>query len=385
MPDNNPVDPNFARIETILSDSTKQRAAEVEKFNAVQEEIKVRLERVEKAKAAQTLSGEPTVRLPLGAITRGLVTGDWSGNEKVRDVGAEAKRDLSVGTASAGGYAVAPIYRPDLIDMLTAKSVLNLAGVTQISGIKGKSFTVPKLTGGSTFAYFAENGAITASDPTFDQVQATPHIGAARLKMSRLLADNSEPAVEQMARNMLTRDGGLFMDSTGLFGTGASSEPTGLINDASVPQAAVNGAVTLDQLHDLVSAVEAANGVVNLATTGFLMHPTDWGRIRKIKGTTNDHYIVNPDPTSAVKRTLFGYPVYLTSQIEGDAGTTTERVILFGDYSQLWHLVWNDFVIEATTTGGDAFANHQLWLKCVFADDWKVAQPNAFKFLYSIF
>lgn len=214
-----------------------------------------------------------------GAI-RGALTGRWDGFERVRDEGIEAEktRDMSVVIGSGGGYIVPATYSPNLIDRLFGQAQLRAMGITEITGVKGKTFTLPRLVSGTTVAYLAENIGLGATAPVFGQEVVEPHLAGAYCAMSRLLAENADPAAEQVVRRVLEEDASRFVDQTGLFGDGTGSNPTGLFNALSPTDH--DAQITLDKCLDAITAVEAANGIKNQAKAAFLMHPSLWGTLR---------------------------------------------------------------------------------------------------------
>lgn len=377
-----PVTPDAAitRIETLVSNESKARSDDAKKIQDRLAEQDVRFERLEK-RLTQNVSN-PAAKFQFSPVIRGLVTGRWDGFEKVRDEGVEAfnTRDMSVASASGGGYITPAVYRPELIDLLTEKAQLTSMGVTTITGAKGKTITRPRKTTGTSAAYLAENIALGATAPVFDQVQVAPHLAGAYTAMSRLLAENADPSVEQIVRADLSRGAALLQDETGLYGSGAGSNPEGLFENSSVSVTQVLSAITLDKCLDAISAVEARNAIVDPTKAAFLMHPSLWGALRKAKGSTNDHYILSNDMSSPTRRSIQGYPVYVSTLMERTTGGTDSAFTMaFGDWSQLEHWVWNDVAIEATNVGGDAFVKHQVLVKIVWADDWFVTQPNSFQ------
>ena len=138
------------------------------------------------------------------------------------------RRDLSVGTASAGGNLVATdLDAGSFIDLLRNASALDQAGATVLTGLVG-NVAIPRQSGAATAYWVAESGAPTESQQTVDQVSLTPRTVAAFTDYSRRLMLQSSIDVENMVRNDLARVLALKIDVAGLYGTGNSSEPLGL-------------------------------------------------------------------------------------------------------------------------------------------------------------
>lgn len=336
-----------------------------------------RIKALEESAKKNAVRSGGNARLPLNQIVRYLATG--KGDDQFRDEAQSAydARDMSVASASGGGYITPAVYRPEVIELLTAEALLTKMGINVITGARGKTLTIPRQTGGSACAYLAENTALGVTAPTFSQEVVSPHLAGAYSAMSRLLAENADPAAEQFVRMDLARSAALFADQTGLFGDGTGSNPTGLFNQ--VTPTVVGAAITLDRCLDAITAVESGNGIRNPAKAAFLMHPRLWGVLRKAKGSTNDHYILSNDQSSPTKRSIQGYPVYVSTAMEiTTSGTDDAYAMVFGDFSGLNRVIWDDVAFETTNVGGDSFVKHQTLVKVVWADDYLVSNDAQF-------
>ena len=138
------------------------------------------------------------------------------------------RRDLNVGTASAGGNLVATdLDAGSFIDLLRNASALDQAGATVLTGLTG-NVAIPRQSGAGTAYWVAESGAPSESQQTIDQVSLTPKTVAAFTDYSRRLMLQSSIDVENMIRTDLATVLALKIDLSGLYGTGSNSEPLGL-------------------------------------------------------------------------------------------------------------------------------------------------------------
>ena len=138
------------------------------------------------------------------------------------------RRDLNVGTASAGGNLVATeLDAGSFIELLRNASALDQAGATVLTGLTG-NVAIPRQSGAGTAYWVAESGAPTESQQTVDQVSLTPKTVAAFTDYSRRLMLQSSIDVENMVRTDLAARLALRIDLAGLYGTGSNSEPLGL-------------------------------------------------------------------------------------------------------------------------------------------------------------
>lgn len=144
------------------------------------------------------------------------------------DVLTGGQRDLTVGTATAGGHTVATnLLAASFIEMLRKKSVLMRAGATTLNGLVGQ-IAIPRQTGGATAYWVAESGAPTESAQAFDQVSMSPKTVGAFTDISRKLVLQSSIDVEGFVRRDLATVLALEIDRAGLYGSGSSNQPTGV-------------------------------------------------------------------------------------------------------------------------------------------------------------
>ena len=84
------------------------------------------------------------------------------------------KRDLTVGTATAGGNLVATdLLAGSFIDILRNRMAIMQAGTTVLSGLTG-NISIPRQTAASTAYWVGEGSAPTESQQAFDQVNMSP-------------------------------------------------------------------------------------------------------------------------------------------------------------------------------------------------------------------
>lgn len=146
-----------------------------------------------------------------------------------------AKRDLTAGTPSAGGYLVATDnLAGSFIDLLRNRTVVAKLGAVMLPGLVG-NVTIPKLTAGGT-AYWLTNEAtaITESNQTLGQLALTPKNVGAYTEVSRQLMLQSSPAVDALVMGDLAKVLGIAIDLAALEGSGASGQPTGISNTAGI-------------------------------------------------------------------------------------------------------------------------------------------------------
>jgi HK97 family phage major capsid protein/HK97 family phage prohead protease len=192
------------------------------------------------------------------------------------------RRDLNVGTASAGGNLVATeLDAGSFIDLLRNASALDQAGATVLTGLTG-NVAIPRQSGAATAYWVAESGSPTESQQTVDQVSLVPRTVAAYTDFSRRLMIQSSIDVENMVRNDLASVIALKIDYAGLYGTGSNSEPLGLKNTTGIgTEDFAAAAPTFAEVVALESDVATANAL--LGTPVYLMNAAMRGNLKTTK------------------------------------------------------------------------------------------------------
>jgi HK97 family phage major capsid protein len=194
------------------------------------------------------------------------------------------KRDLLVGTATAGGHTVQTnVVAGSFIDVLRNSMVLQGLGATMLTDLQGQ-VAIPRQTAGATAYWVAENGAPTESQQAFDQVALTPKTVGAFTDISRKLMLQSSIDIEQLVQSDLAKVLAIAIDTAGINGSGSSNQPLGVLNTSGIGSVAggTNGAiVTWQNLVDLEAAVGNAN-----ADVGALAYLTNAKQRGKFKGVT---------------------------------------------------------------------------------------------------
>jgi len=313
---------------------------------------------------------------------KAIIANDWTGAEFEREVFMNTK-DLNTGTGSQGGYLVPAEAITDMIEMLRANSVVMAAGATVMDNLSGSPVEIPKQTGGATGYWVAENAAITASDPTFGQIQLTPKQAAALIVLSNRLLRLSNPSVEDMIRKDLAQTIALLIDYAALRGTGGN-QPTGVSQVSGINTIAIGangGDFTFDHYADMEYELEADNAL--RGSLAFITHPKIVSKLKKQKvaqfsGDTGGDYVVVPMADNKIEE-ITGYKWLTTTQLPTNLtkGTSTDCTeVYFGNWQELIIGQWGGLEIKASEDA--AFANNQLWIRVIQEVDIAVRHPESF-------
>lgn len=266
------------------------------------------------------------------------------------------RRDLTAGTATAGGHTVSTdLLTQSFIDLLRNKMVTNMMGAQTLSGLNG-NIAIPRQTGGATAYWVAESGAPTESQPAFDQVAMNPKTVGAYTDISRKLLLQSSIDVEAFVRNDLATVLALAMDLAGINGSGSSNQPTGILQTAGIGSVAggTNGAAP-DWSHviDLESAV--ANVNADIGSLGYITNTKVRGVFKQTQKATNLPFIYGEGDNP-----LNGYKAGISNQVPSNLtkGTASAicSAIIFGNFADLIYGLWGvlDVLVDpytASTSG----------------------------------
>lgn len=273
-------------------------------------------------------------------------------------------RDLTVGTATAGGHTVATnLLASNFIDLLRNAMVIYGMGAQMLTGLVG-NIAIPRQTGGATAYWLAESGSPTEAQQAFDQVAMSPKTIGAYTDISRLLLKQSSVDVETLVMLDLAKVIALAIQSGAIKGSGSSNEPTGIINVAGIGSVAggTNGAApTYAHMVDLET--EVAQDDADVGTLGYLTNTKVRGTLKKTlefaaanservwkNGTVNDYKatVTNAIPSNLTK---------------GSASGVCSGVI-FGNWADLIIGMWGglDVLVDPYTGGTSGtvrIVNHQ--------------------------
>lgn len=273
-----------------------------------------------------------------------------------------AQRDLTVGTATAGGNLVATdLQASAFIDLLRNRSVVQRAGATVLNGLVG-NLAIPKQTGGATAYWVAESGAPTESQQTVGQVTMTPKTVGAYTDFSRKLMLQSSLDVENMVRNDLAQVIALAIDSAALYGTGADNQPTGLklISGINTKDFAAN-TPTFAEVVAMESEVAADNA--DIGTMVYMFNAAMRGALKTAeKSTGNPVYIFEGGQVN-------GYRTEVSNQVAAND-------IFFGNFADMLLGFWSGLDLTVDPYSGATAGT----MRVIALQDVDVAVRNAVSF-----
>ncbi|GAA4849710.1 phage major capsid protein [Pseudonocardia benzenivorans] len=244
---------------------------------------------------------------------------------------AEEARDLTVGSATAGGNTVPTSFYNRLVAHLIEVSGLLMLAPTVLNTTSGEALQIPKTTAHGGAALVAEGAGITESDPTFGQVTLNAYKYGVLLQISYELTEDTGVDLEGYLAMQAGRATGNAFGAHAITGDN-SGKPNGVATAATsgvTGGTGVTGAFTSDNLIDLHYSVIAPYR--NSPSCGWLMKDATVGSVRKLKDSTGQ-YLWQPSLQVGAPDTLLGKPIHTDPNVAGVG--LGARSVLFGDFSQ---------------------------------------------------
>lgn len=264
------------------------------------------------------------------------------------------KRDLTVGTATAGGHTVATeLQAQSFIELLRNAMVISGMGVQYLTGLVG-NIAIPRATGGATAYWVAENGSPTESQQAFDQVTMAPKTVGAFTDISRKLLLQSSIDVEAFVQRDLATTLALAIQQAAISGTGASNQPTGILATSGIGSVAggTNGAAPdWQDIIDLETAVSAANA--DVGSLAYLTNAKVRGKLKATSKVSGQNGFVWESGATP----LNGYRAAVTNAVPSNLTKGTASgvcsALIFGNFADLIIGMWGglDLLVDPYTGG----------------------------------
>jgi len=271
------------------------------------------------------------------------------------DVLGYGRRDLTVGSASAGGDLVATDLMSDsFIDLLRKALVLQTAGATVMTGLQGMC-ALPRQSGGATVYHVAESSSITESQLTVDQVTMQPRTLGALTDYSRRLLLQSSIDVENLVRRDLAQQIAIEVENQAMNGTGTGSYPLGFLNVTGINTE--SGVVAFSDYVNAEAKLSTSNAL--LGTLGYLMNSTLRGTLKvteKSASGTNANFIYEAN------NTINGYSAYVSNSMPNNTA-------VFANFSDILIGFWSGLDIMVDPYTGSASGT----VRVVAMQDYDVA------------
>ncbi|MFW6091295.1 MAG: phage major capsid protein [Actinomycetota bacterium] len=330
-------------------DLTAEEEQEFDRLMAERDTVDKRIEREEKARAAEDRDRESAPREPSGsddppggdearmAAFRAYVTGGRAGLTE------EQVRALNMGNDPEGGFLVAPQqFVQELIqevdDMLPLRPLATTSTITQ-----AESLGVPTLDTDLDDAEWTAEVATGSTDDSlrFGKRELRPHPLAKRVKVSRTLLRRGSLDPEAVVRERLSHKFGVTQERAFMTGDG-NNKPLGLFT-ASSNGISTSRDVDIDIAAGALDGTDAADGLIDAKFTlksqywrraRWLFHRLLIGQIRKLKDADN-RYIWQPGLALDRPDTILDVP-YVVSEFAPSTVEDDAYIGMIGDFSFYW-------------------------------------------------
>jgi len=262
------------------------------------------------------------------------------------------KRDLTVGTATAGGNTVATDLG-DLIPALRPRLLTERLGATILTGLRG-NLDLPRHSTTASASWYAENGTAAESDPAFDKISLSPKRLAATMDVSKQLIAQGSFDIEAFLRAELEAAIREAVDAAAINGSGTSNQPTGILNTSGIGVVSIGtngGAPTHQHIIDLETEVAVDNA--DIGALAYLTTPGVRGRLKRTAVDAGSGQFVWQG------NEMNGYRAEVSTQVPSNltkGSGTNLHAILFGNWNDLIIANWAgvDIVVDPYTKATSA-------------------------------
>jgi HK97 family phage major capsid protein len=342
---------------------------------------------------ANSVSVLDTIRAQMGATDAGAgrareLSREYSKRSGVEPVGLYApmgmeRRNFTL-SAGAGSNLVQTTVAASVIDVLRAKSIVMGLGAQTIGGLVG-NLALPRLATSASVGWVLDNTAVPTGNPVIEQQVFTPHHVGGLVSLSRQLVQQSSPDVARVVQGDLATLIATAIDAAAIAGTGASGQPTGILNTAGltiVPGGANGLAISYLNLQAMIGAVDIANALDG--KLGFATNSKVAKSLRTTLKTTVDassNFIVTTPGQCA------GYPLAISQNIGSNytkgSGTQLSAAI-FGDWSSLYIASWSMLDVLVNPFSSTSYPSGGVDVRCMATVDIGTRHIAAFSAMNDI-
>ena len=323
----------------------------------------------------------------LGRACRAIAKRDFSYAPYEKEVFDNmAEKQMSVGTDSAGGFIVPEEAILSVIEKLKSRVVAFELGARAMA-VSGVPVTIPRLSTSATAVWVAENAEIQANNLGFEQLSMTPKTAAARVALSNLLLETSNPAADRVIEEDMGSQLGIAVDSAALFGGGAG-EPTGVIATTGVGSVSsvVTGSSTVASLDKLLEFErDLQNADAYGGRLGWAIHPSVLSAIRNMTTNFSTSSVTLSEQVVAegYADSILGHPYATTTSLTAVAAASAANSMIFGNWEDLMIARWGGLRLMASNTSDDAFSKDQTHIRGTLRVDVGLRHVESFAYAAS--
>ncbi|MCO6358554.1 phage major capsid protein [Roseivirga pacifica] len=259
----------------------------------------------------------------------------------------QENRDLTVGTATAGGHTVATELQ-GLIPALRPNLLVESMGARMLTGLVG-DVDIPRNNGVGTAEWEGEQDDAAETTQSFDKISLSPNRLAAFTHYSKKLLAQSSIGVENFVREDLEMAIKIAVDAAAINGSGSGSVPAGVLQTADIGSVAIGtngGTPTYGKIIDLETAVNADNAL--MGTLGYISTPQMKGVFKQTKIDAGSGRFIMAQDSNELNGYRAGFSTQVPSDLTKGTADSICHAIIFGN--------WNDLIV-ANWAGLDIVVN----------------------------
>lgn len=376
------------------------RSAEVEKRGEIETsietlrgditEMKSNLEEERRAHLPGVVAGgsQEKESFSLGRACRAIAKKDFAHAPYEKEVFDNMEqKQMSVGTDAAGGFIVPEEAILSVIEKLKSRVVAYELGARDMA-VSGVPVVIPRMSTSATANWVSENAEITSANLGFEQMSMTPKTAAARVVLSNLLLETSNPAADRVIEEDMGSQLGIAVDSAALFG-GAAGEPTGVIATTGVTGVgsvvtASSRVASIGKLLEFEQALQNADAYGG--RLGWAIHPSVLSAIREmvVGDTTSDHIPLQSQVIAeGYADSILGHPYATSTSLTAVASASAANSMIFGNWEDLMIARWGGLRLMASNTSDDAFSKDQTHIRGTIRVDVGLRHVESFAYALS--
>jgi len=259
--------------------------------------------------------------------------------------GGNEQRDMTAGTSSQGGYAVATELK-DFIAYLWDRSVLRSVGADFMTGLVGniafpKELTVPTAT------WEGETDSNAESSPTLTQVTMSPKRVGTYTDISNRLLIQTSPSIENRIRGQLMRAMNNGIEYAALHEDGTGGAPTGVASTSGIGSVALGtngGYANLATLIDLETAISQDNA--DTTSMAYVTNAKVRGKLKQTLVDAGSGLFVWPVNATELNGYKVGISNLVSSSLTKGTASTCSAIFL-GNWNELVIGQWGGMEILA--------------------------------------
>ncbi len=236
------------------------------------------------------------------------------------------------------------------IDYLRARTFIFEMGAVKLNGLQG-NVQIPRQTGTSTLGWISEDADLPATGPAFDKLELKPRTVGAYAEFSRMIAVQSDPAIEQLILKDFGASLARELDRAAVIGDGIL-QPRGILNQSGVSSIALGtngGAPTWSSIVQMESKLADLNA--DQGTVGYVVSTKLKAILKQTlkAASASSEFIWADSPQMNGQGSLNGYKAMastsMPSSLTKGTGSNLSAAI-FEDWSSLVIGEWGALSLE---------------------------------------